>query len=360
MGRKTGRRLLSGPGYALVTWALLVPGMSLMAQPPDGGQAESGIRLVELEIVGDDRGQLGQQQEWMEMLTEVGADRVKASTSARPGGPAIEELRSGTTTVIRVRGVLAGRKLRMPGGEFSINDRDAIAALLRKLRDDGAEQTLAEKVGFGLTSEQLVALHGGLAASVEAVTKGEALGTVVSTIRTRLPAPLVMSPEVESLIAGDEAPVREELQGVSLGTALAILVRPHGLVVVPQRPQGGSLQIAVLPGEAVEEFWPIGWPVEEQVAATAPGLFEKTDVEIRGFKLADAMTAISGRTAIPVFYDHNSLAEKEVDPAEAIVTLARPQLTYFSIIIKLCSQTRPALAPELRMDEAGKPFLWVF
>ncbi len=327
-------------------------------QPPAVDQ-EGGLRIVELEIVGDDRGQLGQQQEWMEMLQEVGADRIRSSTSARPGGPAVEEIQSGSTTVIKVRGILLGRKLRMPGGEFAITDRDGIAALLQRLRDDGAEQTLAEKAGFGLTSAQLVELHAGLAEPVEGVTRGESFKAVFGAIRTKLPVPLVMTPEVEGLLAAEEAPVRDELQGLSLGTSLAAVIRPLGLVVVPQRPQGGALQIALVAGETVEEFWPIGWPVEEQVADTAPGLFEKTDVEIRGFKLADALAAISGRTAVPVLYDHNSLAEKEVDPAEEIVTLTRPQLTCFSIIIKLCGQTRPALAPELRMDEAGKPFLWV-
>jgi hypothetical protein len=341
-----------------VAGALTLASVLTAAQPPDSDQA-GGPRLVELEIVGDDRGQLGQQQEWMEMLQEVGADRIRSSTSARPGGPAVEEIQSGSTTVIRVRGILTGRRLRMPGGEFAITDREGIAALLQRLRDDGAEQTLAEKAGFGLTSAQLVELHAGLAEPVEGRTQGEPLQSVLGTIRTNLPAPLVMSPEVEDLLAGEETPVGDELQGLSLGTSLAAVIRPLGLVVVPQRPQGGELQIALVPGESVEEFWPIGWPVEEQVAETAPGLFEKTDVEIRGFKLADALAAIAGRTAVPVLYDYNSLAEKEVDPAEEIVTLTRPQLTYYSIIIKLCSQSRPALAPELRMDEAGKPFLWV-
>lgn len=329
-----------------------------VAQPPAVEQ-ERGTRIVELEIVGDDRGQFGQQQEWMEMLQEVGADRIRSSTSARPGGPAVEEIQAGSATVIKVRGILVGRRLRMPGGEFAITDRDGIAALLQRLRDDGAEQTLAEKAGFGLTSEQLVELHAGLAEPLEGACQGQPFEAVFGTIRTKLPVPLALSPDVESLIAAETTPVRDELQGLSLGTSLAALIRPLGLVAMPQRPQGGSLRIAIVPGESAEEFWPIGWPVEEQVAETAPGLFEKTDVEIRGFKLADALAAIAGRTGVPVLYDHNSLAEKEVDPAAAVVTLTRPQLTYFSIIIKLCSQTRPALAPELRMDEAGKPFLWI-
>ncbi|MEZ6093573.1 MAG: hypothetical protein R3C03_04950 [Pirellulaceae bacterium] len=61
-----------------------------------------------------------------------------------------------------------------------------------------------------------------------------------------------------------------------------------------------------------------------------------------------------------MFVDHNSLAEKEVVLDDVVVSLVKKNQMYLSILEKLCSQSKPRLRPELRLDESGKPFLWVY
>lgn len=342
----------------LTVLILAVAGLAMhdasLAQP---GQTR---RLIELEVVADQRGELGLQHEWMEALQRVGADRVRVATSARPGGPAVEELRTGETVVVQVRGMISGRRLKLPGGEFGIGDTDGIATLLRRIRDDGAQMALTEKMGFGLTAEQLVALHEELATPVAMGTFGQPVTAVIEGMRGALRSPLALAPEVVALLEECESPVQDELRGMSVGTALAAVARPLGLVLVPVRPQGGVVQLGLVPYDRAAEHWPVGWPVEEDLRKVAPAMFQAIDVEIRSYTLADALAAIAARMEMPLLYDQNSLAMKEVDPAAVRVELVQKKLTLNSIVTKLCAQARPALAFRVRRDEAGKPFLWVY
>jgi len=323
-------------------------------------QAIAQHRSIEMELIADERGQLGVQQEWMEALDSAGIDRVRIVTSQSGKRPAVEEVQLGESVLVRLTGTISGRRLLLPGREFAITDVENIAAWVRQLRDDGAAVTMAEKKGFGLTSEQLVNVHTDLSTVVAESTKGLPVGDVFDAIRSQLTTRFVLTPKIEALLrAGDET-VQDELKGFSAGFSLAALVRPLGLVVVPSRPQGGEIQIQLMPADEASEHWPIGWPVEGEARKVAPGLFDRIDVDIQRFKLTDALNAISGRVGVPIVIDQNSLARKMVDPATTIVTLVQPKLTYYSIVIKLCSQTRPALSLQLRTDENGKPFFWVF
>ncbi len=317
-------------------------------------------RSIEMELIADDRGQLGLQQEWMEALNNAGIDRVRIVTNRTGKRPSVEEVQVGESILIRLTGSINGRTLFLPGRKFGMNDTENISAYVRQLRDDGAAIALAEKKGFGLTSEQLVDVHTDLSAVVEVSTRGLSTGEVFDAVRGLIKIPIILDREVEALIRTRDETVKDELTGFSAGLAVATIIRPLGLVLVPGRLQGGEVQFRVVPSESAEEHWPIGWPIEEQVSKVEPKLFDRIDVDIRNFKLADALNAISGRIEVPVFYDQNSLARKMVDPATTVVTLVQPKLTYYSIIQKLCSQVRPALGLELRTDENGKPFFWVF
>ncbi len=348
----------------------LLSGLVLMlciGMPQSGacqGQTSRGeqpaSRIIQLDLVADPSGQPGMQQEWMEKLNDCGIDRVRITTSRVSGRPSIEELESGSIVVIKIAGTLDDRKILLPGRTFTIGEVDGIRAWVQQLRDDGAAVALGEKMGFGLTSEQLVALHTELSTPLDASTSGQSPAAILQQIRGKLKTPIVAGPAVAELLANDEEKFSGELQGFSAGTALAALVRPLGLVVVPDRPQGGTLQITLVPGENAAEHWPVGWPTEGPTNQIEPRLFERIDVEIRAFRLDDALQAISGRIGVAILYDYNSLAEKELDPAQALVTLVKPKQTYYSIVTALCSKTKPRLAASLRVDENGKPFFWVF
>ncbi|MFM7738288.1 MAG: hypothetical protein ACKO9H_02715 [Planctomycetota bacterium] len=153
--------------------------------------------------------------------------------------------------------------------------------------------------------------------------------------------------------------LQDELQGLSAGTALAAALRPAGLVLVPVREQGKSVELAVVDSGQADEHWPVGWPNEVPVSRAEPKLFGRRDIEIKGFPLQQAVSAVAGLCEVPVLYDWNALAKKEIDPTKTMVTVVKKKHPYYMTIVDLLKQTRPSLGVELRLDENGKPFMWI-
>ena len=314
-------------------------------------------RQVELEIISTG-GQLGAEQQVMQMLTGVGADRISVRSARNRVRPSIDESELGGVISVRVVGVLDGTKIRLPGKSFSTRDAAGIRDFIQQLRDDGADVAMADKKAFGLTSEQLVTVYEVLSAEVSIATQGQPSNEVVNRLVEGLQNDVIVSRQARAAL--DTTAILEDYQGLSTGTALAGILRPLGLVLTPQRPQGQALQFQIAMSDEVEEHWPVGWPVETPPIDAAPALFEKLDdVAINRFALKDALDAIQGRVEIPFLYDQNSLARAGVDLNELQVTLVRKRMMYYTVIRKLVSQNKPSLSLELRKDENDKPFLWI-
>jgi hypothetical protein len=333
-----------------VVWLWLV----VLAAPQVWGQQ----RLVELHLSAAAGGELGAQQEWAEILETVGADRIQIGTTRKPGDSGIEELQSGRTVVVRVTGVIAGGSLSLPGARFSRGDVRGIRDYIQKLRDDGAQVALAEKKAFGLTSEQLVGLSQELGRVIEQPTRDIAAEQFVRQLLGDLGKPARV-PDAAWAALRESGKLQDELQGLSAGTALAAALRPAGLVLVPRREQGRAIELEIVDSGSADEFWPIGWPNEVPVSRAEPKLFQRRDIEIKGFPLQQAVAAVSGLCEVPVLYDWNALARKEIDPTKTMVTVVKKKHPYYMTIVDLLRQTKPSLGVELRLDENGKPFMWI-
>ncbi|MEM7783258.1 MAG: hypothetical protein AAF623_07885 [Planctomycetota bacterium] len=315
-------------------------------------------RLIYLEISAEARGTIGAQQKWMTMLQDVGADRIVSKTLPN-GTPTIEESTTSRATLIRVQGFIVGNRLKLPGGSFKIQDKAAIRALVQSLRDDGAKVALAEKKAFGLTSEQLVSLHQKLASPIQFETQQKKIGQLVKQIvGQNKDLNFVYDSVAKAALAGDEV-FRDELQGLSTGTSLAAILRPLGLVLEPYREQGKPMEIRIVDSRSSEENWPIGWPPEIAPVRVEPKLFDRIDIEIRGFQMSIAMNAIQKRAKVPFIYDYNLMARDGVELDQVRVTLVQKQVSLMVAVSKLVRQTKPRMFQELRIDENGKGFLWI-
>jgi len=322
------------------------------------GQVTGQQRLVELHLTAAAGGELGVQQEWAEILEGVGADRVQITSVRRPETAAIEELPSGRTVVIKVNGVIQGSSLNLPGARFGRTDAAGIRSYVQKLRDDGAKVALAEKKAFGLTSEQLVGLSGDLGLMIEKPTKDASATEFVKGLLGQLDK-RVRVPQSAWKALDESGKLQDELQGLSAGTALAAALRPAGLVLVPVREQGKEIELAILAAADADEHWPVGWPIDVPVSRAEPKLFERRDIELKGFPLQQAVGAVSGLCEVPVLYDWNALARKELDPTKTLVSVVKKKHPYYMTIVDLLKQTKPSLGVELRLDENGKPFMWI-
>jgi hypothetical protein len=336
---------------------LVSPGLVLLAGLWLASAVQGQERIIELQVFCDGRAVVGTQQRWMEMLQGVGADRVVVKTGA-VDAPNIEESKVASATMIYLSGSIENSQLHLPGGRFSINDKAGIRDLIQKLRDDGATVALAEKKAFGLTSAQLVELHGMLRKPLDFDTKGANAGEVIEKIAQLIEVRFHFDATAQTTLLANHT-VTESLEGISAGTSLAVVLRPLGLVLQPQRLQGKPLELLIVDFQKSAENWPIGWPLEQSPVQAEPRLFEKLKLEIRGFPLSDALNAIEKRSGVPFFYDHNSFAREGVALSQNIVTVVQERASLMVAIGKLLRQCRPKLSDELRMDENGKPFLWI-
>lgn len=331
-----------------VCWLLLL-GPVVCAQNTD--------RIVELEVKMAGAAS-GDHQQWAEILADVGADRVRM-TSAENAKPSAAESEFSGQTIVTVIGVLErSGKLTLPGGVFTRQDGGKIRELISKLRADGPQVTLSQKLAFGLTAEQLVGLSDILAADAEFETKDQRIGIVVTRIQEAIEIPLIIDPKVRAKLAGSDA-VAEEMKGLSLGTVLAAAIRPLGLVAVPTRPTGKTVELSIVDTRSADEHWPIGWPSELSPAKTAPKMFERFNFELNQAPLPAALAAIEQKTGVPMLFDHNSFAREGADLSKVKVTFNKKKQTYFATVDDLLAQARPRLRLELRVDEAQRPFLWI-
>ncbi len=314
-------------------------------------------RTVELEVYIDQRAPAGTQHQWMETLSNCGADRV--SVKVGKVKPAVEEtaLSSGSKRIV-IKAMIERNRLQVSGSAFAITDKSGIQAFIKRLRDDGAETGLAEKKAFGLTSPQLVELHEKLSAPINFPTKGISAREGLVKVSNLLNVNFQLDNVAAEALDSDET-VYEDLIGLSSGTAIAMMVRPLGLVFQPEREQGKSMTFNLVDAQDAKEHWPIGWPPQGLPVNVCPPLFEKTDLEIRRFPLKATLDAMEKRTKVPFIYDRNAISKAGIELDQVKVELIQDKITYMSAVSKLLGQSKPGLKQELRVDENGKPFLWI-
>ncbi|MEL7497988.1 MAG: hypothetical protein AAFN77_10285 [Planctomycetota bacterium] len=317
--------------------------------------------VITLEVFGDPRGALGSQQEWMQALQKVGANRVTTGSGSRAEA-SVNEQETTQAISIRVKGFLEKGKLVLPGGKFSIRETDKIKSLLAGFRVNGAEVTLAEKKAFGLTAKQLVWLHSQLNVEVKTETNGKPLSEIISTLRKPLEevsgVKVVLDSMAQKVIRSDKT-ATEEMKGLSTGTSLAAILRPHGLVLEPVHVKANEIELHIKDSQSSEEHWPVGWPLDRPPIQVEPKMSEQMPIQIKNFPLDKVMVAVQKRADVPFLYDQNSLAREGIEMPDIKVSLTEKNASLSIVVFRLLRQTKPRLSHEMRMDEKGKGFIWI-
>ncbi|MEX2114755.1 MAG: hypothetical protein WD845_16300 [Pirellulales bacterium] len=315
--------------------------------------AAAAAPSVSIEIAAEPGLPIDASQRWYRALTDLGISGLQirsASTGDKPG------ITKQGASGYRVVGVLsADNVLVLPGGTFRVTDIGRLRQWLDKLRDGGAEGVTQQRSAFGLLPTQLQQVTDDLKRPVTAATQGMPASVAVGQIAATLGFPMLLDPQDRAALESVE--IADELRGLSAGTALAILLRPAGLALAPERPAGGELQYQIHKAAGGSQAWPIGWKPAKRPIEVLPRLFEFLNVEITGIPVSEAVTAIQGRLEAPVFYDRNALALHGVDPAKVPAELPSKRISYSQTLGRVLAQAK--LKFELRVDEAEKPFLWI-
>jgi hypothetical protein len=332
-----------------IAWALCV----LLGLSIPCGAAEA---IVEMELATDNGLPVNTTQEWYRLLVDLKVGNLRIHSAPNAQEPSIKVLGTAGSPVYHVYARLTSRgELLVPGGRFSVRDASKLSQWLTNLKANGPQNSATKNAGpFGLSREQLAQAHAALAQPLGFATRGLPCAKAIAQLRLRIKLPLTFETPGNEGAAGQE-PITEELQSLSCGTALAYLLRAAGLGLAPRLGAQGKLELVVRRAGRDAEVWPVGWP--PGAARPLPALFEFITTAIDDVTLAEALAAIEERLAAPVLFDRYALVRFGIDPAAVRVTLPETKTSYAQILTKLLSKAQ--LRYELRIDEAGKPLLWV-
>jgi hypothetical protein len=179
---------------------------------------------------------------------------------------------------------------------------------------------------------------------------------VVAKIIEGMPWKVKIDSRAEKALDTSEL-VNEDLIGISSGTALAAVLRPLGLVLTLTRTERGDPYLRIADSRDAKEHWPVGWPSKKPARDTLPDLYKFLNVEVKDTPVGESLEAVRARLNVPLLVDQNSLARQDVDLKTTKVTLPKMNTFYASILERLLFQAK--LKYEVRVDEAGQPFLWV-
>jgi hypothetical protein len=309
---------------------------------------------VELEVVFQPSIQTNATaQKWTKTLSELGLRDVRFRPIQSGEGPALKTEGSGETAVSRVTAVMNNRgALVTPGGQFTLSDGAKLKQWLGEVQATGGK---LERTLYGLLPKQFEEIKRQLAAPVGFSTKGMRPEKAIEQIRAVLTLPLQIDPAVAQAVAGDD-PVRDELEGISLGTALAAIARPAGAVLLPKA-DGNRMSLALIAPRGGVEGWPIGWqPEMVDQSKIVPKLFDFTHVDIDGVPASKAIDAIADYAKVPFVFDYNNMAQHRVDLKKPVKVPAG-QSYYRRILDRVLFQA--GLKAEIRLDDANSPILWI-
>ncbi|HEX5472290.1 MAG TPA: hypothetical protein VFW73_10405 [Lacipirellulaceae bacterium] len=333
--------------------------------------ASAAQPAVELEIVTERGVQITAPREWLQLLAAAGIEHVRIRGGQAGDQPHIENTGSGQSASYHILGVLTAHdQLRLPGGTFSKFEHARLQAYFARLSADGTDAITAPRPRFGLTDKELNAALADLAQPIDFETKGQPLHAVIDQLQSKLSCKISVDADAEQLIRS-AAPVADEFKGTSTGTSLAIMLRDAGLMMRPDKQLGQPVTYRVVTAgaEAVRQrtlgkmsakdmhYWPIGWELQRTPGETAPSLMQTLNAEIDGYTLQEALAAIAPRIKMPMYFDRAVLKLHNVNPATTQVKLARTRTSYKHVIDRVLAQAH--LGCEIRIDEAGMPFLWI-
>ena len=311
---------------------------------------------VQLQLIGDAQGAALLFQQWGQALDRAGIKNVRIRSGRSTDKVGIQSLGTEASPYYIVTGMIrSSDELVLPNGRYTRRDLARLDGWLKSLAEHGpGGPSEPVKAAFGLTPQQFQAVREDAAQPIGSSTEGISRADAVRRIASRMATPVRIDPGASRALGEDT--VAEELSELSAGTALACVLRPAGYCLVP-RASGSSTMFTVVAARPGMEVWPVGWESDRPRRDLLPALFEFHNINIQGVSASLALTAIAKKLGVPVLIDHNALARHGIDPSKKMVSHPRSRTTYSQALNRILFQA--GLKSEVRVDEAGKAFLWV-
>lgn len=342
------------PIYRQFALMLLV---ALAACPVSGAFAQATKGAIDLEVLLGPGVSPIEAQKWGAMLEGIPVENLSIRSGNSGETEKLDNYGTAENPRYKIKALLTDRgELMIPGGTFRFNEKGKLVEFLSTLREKGDGAIFDKPKMFGLGSKDLVDTYKVLQVTLTAETKDRPSKEVILEILKKAGCKSTASADAKKAIQVEQ-PVLDELKGLSAGTALASVLRPLGLVFYPSMGKDKSLVINIVDVRETKEPWPIGWPLNKAPSAAMPKYREQINVAFDQTAFRDVMGAISERLGAPILFDHNSMVRNRFDPETDLVTMPEEKLSYARILEKTFAPRR--LGYEVRMDEAGAPFVWV-
>ncbi len=318
------------------------------------GRAAQATLPIELEVAMEPGSSLTAPQEWTRILGKMNLSRVRLRSIRSTDQPSVTHVQVGKSTRYRVLAILSHRdELILPKKHFRMQDRRKLQTYFEQLPNK-TQRNASPRGRFDLTEKQFRRLFTELSQPVSFATEGKISSEVLHQLQKKLTLPVVQTPRSSVLL---ELSLRGELQGLSTGTALAIVLRQHGLMLQPEITRDNSMQLTLATYDSQGDAWPVGWKPEKSIRLIAPQMFEQLTLEATNITFAEVLSQLKPRLKVPIVLDHWILTQREIVPDQISVKLARRKTFLKGALNRLASQAR--LATEIRIDELGQPFIWV-
>jgi hypothetical protein len=321
-----------------------------------GAAQPQGRAKISLELFTESGFGVEDSHRWYQLFNDLGVANVQIRGRASGDAIGIQETPRREGHAYQVMGrITAKNVLELPGGKFTLHDSVPLKQWLKNLTEQGPDGIVGQRERFGLTAVQLQEVQDDLKRPIDFSTKDLPAAELVAKIGSGLAHPLNMTPAAHEALA--KRKFADELKRLSSGTALAIVLRAADLALTPERLESKGVSYRVTPPATGREAWPLGRSSEKADRDLIPDFFKFVNVEIDETPLVDAVERIQDRLPIPLVWDSYAIESQGVKPAEIKVQLPTKRLSYGMILQRILSQGK--LVRELRVDDAGTPFVWI-
>lgn len=254
----------------------------------------------------------------------------------------------------------ASGSIQIGGQKFDINNTKQLTLALEEIKRHGAKGPPNSNPTWGLTDEQFKEVTRILGVPVE--NSVELQSSILAIESIGLPGNMRMkfteAARQQALAKRpDSAPETIELQGFTKGASIAIILAQYGLGFRPKFVAPGHYDLEIDRGNESSNLWPIGWKPEQSFSEILPAYFRAIPLDVEDVEVNALVGAITDKLGMPYFSSASELASKNLDINSLKYTRKNARISPARLLTSVGDKFE--LGFDIRVDEAGKMFLWV-